>query len=196
VDPILRNQASIDIIQTSDENFSEEDFLAWVREVFVALNVAWTARDWTSIRVFEDDNLFREHEMQLEDYIRRNQINQIERLGITEAAITDHDLDANREYVTVKVRAHMVDYVIDERTKAVVSGDSSRVVHMQYTLKFMRTLGTKTLGNLREIGVTNCPNCGAPTKLTAAGQCEYCKTIITSGTYNWMLVSYTGVHAD
>ena len=25
-----------------------------------------------------------------------------------------------------------------------------------------------------EIKTTNCPNCGAPTTITSAGQCEYC----------------------
>jgi len=194
--PIERSQAAVDIVQAHDEGFSEVDFIAWAREVFVALNTAWTARDWTSIRIFEDDNLFSEHERQLEDYIRRGQVNRIERLGITDAQIVDHDMDSRYEYLTVKMAAQMVDYVADAQTGAVVAGDPNRVVHMQYTLKFMRTLGTKTVGSLKQIGVTNCPNCGAPTKLTAAGQCEYCKTIITSGQYNWVLVSYTGVHAD
>ena len=35
-----------------------------------------------------------------------------------------------------------------------------------------------------------CPNCGAPTEVTSAGQCEFCKSIITSGDYGWVLNHY------
>lgn len=56
-------------IQRTDTNFSEEAFLAWAREVFITLNVAWTKQDWKMIRPFESEQLFREHSQQLDEYI-------------------------------------------------------------------------------------------------------------------------------
>ena len=33
----------------------------------------------------------------------------------------------------------------------------------------------------------NCPNCGAPLKVSMAGICEYCGGKVTSGNFDWVL---------
>ena len=35
-----------------------------------------------------------------------------------------------------------------------------------------------------------CPNCGAPTKITSSGKCEYCGSVITIGSHDWVLAGF------
>ena len=32
-----------------------------------------------------------------------------------------------------------------------------------------------------------CPNCGAPLELDFTGVCKYCKALVSTGTYDWVL---------
>ena len=36
-------------------------------------------------------------------------------------------------------------------------------------------------------GALQCPNCGAALKVNMAGVCEYCRSKITSGEFDWVL---------
>ena len=56
-----------------------------------------------------------------------------------------------------------------------------------YTLTFIRKTGVKTKPGMEPFNITNCPNCGAEAKITSAGQCEYCGSVITTGEFNWVL---------
>ncbi len=56
-------------IRRYDENFSLDRFTGWVKEVFITLQEAWTAKDWSRIRPFEKEELFQQHAKQLQQYI-------------------------------------------------------------------------------------------------------------------------------
>ena len=59
-------------------------------------------------------------------------------------------------------------------------------------LDLIRKKGVKTKEGLSNMSTTNCPNCGAPTQITSAGQCEYCGSVITTGEHDWVL---TDIHS-
>ena len=42
----------------------------------------------------------------------------------------------------------------------------------------------------KDLQITNCPNCGAPTQVTSSGECEYCHSVITNGDFGWVLNQY------
>ena len=50
----------------------------------------------------------------------------------------------------------------------------------------------KTKEGTADTNTTNCPNCGAPTKITSSGKCEYCGSIITTGEHDWVLSGLEG----
>ena len=54
-------------------------------------------------------------------------------------------------------------------------------------MTFNRKHGVKTEIGRSNKSTTNCPNCGAPTEITSAGQCEYCGSVITTGEHDWVL---------
>lgn len=180
-------------IRQSDPEFSEEKFLSWSKDVFVKLQAAWTARDWKIIRPFESNELFEQHNAQLQEYINNNRINVIERLSVESADLMSHRFDGDKEIIEVYLKAVMKDYIIDATTKEVVEGNKTTDWHMKYKLTFARKNGVKTHAGTSNKSTTNCPNCGAPTEITSAGQCEYCGSVITTGEHDWVLTGLEGI---
>ena len=176
-------------VKAVDELFNKEEFLSWSRDLFVKLQEAWTARDWSTIRVFETNELFEQHHKQLQDYIDRKQINKMERICVKSATLSDFKQTGDKDVLTVILKSRMVDYIIDEETGKVLKGDKVTDRHSTYKLEFIRKTGVKTKPGSNQINTTNCPNCGAPTQITSSGKCEYCGSVITTGEHNWALAN-------
>ncbi len=192
-EPLVGDQAAVAAeIQAIDPNFSADKFTAWVREVFIKLQQAWSDRDWKKIRPFESEELFSLHNTQLEEYIRGNKINMIEKIGIKTCSLVSFAEDGDKEVVKVRLSAVMRDYVIDATTRKVLESDPNKDWNMTYLMTFNRKKGVKTQEGLSNKSTTNCPNCGAPTEITSAGQCSYCGSVITTGEHDWVL---TDIHS-
>ena len=176
-------------VKAVDELFNKEEFLSWSRDLFVKLQEAWTARDWSTIRVFETNELFEQHHKQLQDYIDRKQINKMERICVKSATLSDFRQTGDKDILTVILKSRMVDYIIDEETGKVLKGDKVTDRHSTYKLEFIRKTGVKTKPGSNQINTTNCPNCGAPTQITSSGKCEYCGSVITTGEHSWALAN-------
>ena len=148
---------------------------------------AWTTRDWKPIRPFESEALFNQHKQQLDEYIRLNKINVVEKIAIKHCSLHSFQQDGDKEVLTVWLNAVMRDYVIDAETKNVLESNPNRDWYMQYEMVFNRKAGVKTDPGKKGNTITNCPNCGAPTEVTSAGQCAYCGSVITNGEHDWVL---------
>ena len=181
-----------DKIRDIDPAFSSEKFLSWAQEVFMKIQEAWTTRDWKPIRPFESETLFATHQQQLNEYIRLNKINVIEKIGIKHCSLKSFSVDGDKETLVVLLNAVMRDYVIDAETKKVLESDPRRDWFMKYRMTFVRKAGVKTKPGLSNLSTTNCPCCGAPTEVTSAGQCPYCGSIITNGEHDWVLNNLVG----
>lgn len=187
-------EAVVAQIQAVDPLFSADKFNAWVREVFIKLQQAWSDRDWKKIRPFESEELFSLHNSQLEEYIRNNKINMIEKIGVKSCSLVSFAEDGDKEVVKVRLSAVMRDYVIDATTRKVLESDPNKDWNMTYIMTFNRKKGVKTHEGLSNMSTTNCPNCGAPTEITSAGQCPYCGSVITNGEHDWVLSNLVGVN--
>lgn len=175
-----------------DPQFNAEEFLAWVKEVFITMQQAWTERNWGKIRPFEKEELYCQHEAQLQEYVKLGRINVIERININQAFLHHYTRDKEYETLSVYMQVRMVDYIKDEKTHAVLKGNPNADCYLNYILTFMRKTGVTTKvegGN----SIVACPHCGAPTAITSAGQCEYCGFIVTTGEYTWVLSDIEGV---
>lgn len=179
-------------IQSIDPNFSSDKFIGFVREVFMKIQEAWTTKDWRPIRPFESETLFNTHKQQLDEYIRLGKTNVIEKVGIKHCSLHEFRRDGDKEVLVVWLNAIMRDYVINDATKQVLESDPNRDWYMKYAMVFNRKAGLKTQAGQKGTSITNCPNCGAPTEITSAGQCTYCGSVITNGEHDWVL---TDIHS-
>ena len=199
----VNNQANADVttdfteyvannIREIDPAFSSDKFIGFAREVFMKIQEAWTTKDWKPIRPFESENLFNQHKQQLDEYIRLGKTNVVEKIAIKHCSLHAFQQDGDKEVLTVWLNAVMRDYVIDDATKKVLESDPNRDWYMKYEMVFNRKAGVKTDPTRKGNAVTNCPNCGAPTEITSAGQCPYCGSIVTNGEHDWVL---TDIHS-
>ena len=179
-------------IREIDPMFSAENFMAWSKEVFIKLQTAWMDRKWEEIRPFESNELFEQHQKQLQYLIDKNQINVMERICVRHTHLNSFRQDGDKEILEMTLKSAMKDYTIEAETKKVVQGNPNEDVYMVYTLTFMRKAGVKTKEGTDKKSTTNCPNCGAPTKITSSGKCEYCGSIITTGEHDWVLSNLEG----
>ena len=190
---VTDNTSSVEAkIREIDPMFSAEDFMAYSREVFIKLQTAWMDKKWEEIRPFESNELFEQHRQQLQYLIDNNQTNMMEKICVRYTCLNSFRQDGDKEIITMTLKSAMKDYTIDDKTKNVVQGDKNEDVYMVYTLTFMRKAGVKTKEGTDKTSTTNCPNCGAPTKITSSGKCEYCGSIITTGEHGWVLSGLEG----
>lgn len=180
-------------IRQNDPNFSEDAFIGWTREVFMKIQQAWNDRNWKVIRPFESQELFNQHNQQLEEYIRNNKINKVEKICIRYCGLKNYRIDGDKEVIVVELHATMRDYVVDATTNQVLESDPNRDWFMKYDMTFNRKKGVLTQAGVSNKSTTNCPNCGAPTEITSAGQCNYCKSIITTGEHDWVLSNIVSI---
>lgn len=170
-----------------DPLFSEEKFITYTKELFVKLQNAWTARDWEPMRLFETESLFEQHKSQVQGYIDTNRINVMDRIAVNYAYLYNFRQEGDKDVLEVALKSTMKDYIIDATTKELLEGSKTEDRHTIYKLTFERKIGILTEEGTEEIKTTNCPNCGAPTKITSSGKCEYCDSIITTGEHGWVL---------
>lgn len=179
-------------IQQNDKNFNAGQFLEWSKNIFVTLQTAWTQRDWEKIRTLEKEELFEQHNTQLQEYIRLGRINVIENINVSNAYLHKLVIDDNYEHLTVSMFVTMNDYIIDEKSGKVLMGNKKEVFDTIYQLTFIRRKGIKTAfvnGAIANV----CPHCGAAVNSASAGRCEYCGSIIHTGEFNWVLSDMEGV---
>ena len=180
-------------IRQNDPNFSEDAFIGWTREVFMKIQQAWNDRNWKIIRPFESQELFSQHNQQLDEYIRNNKINKVEKICIRYCGLKHYHIDGDKEVLVVELHATMRDYVVDAKTNNVLESDPNKDWFMKYDMTFNRKKGVLTQAGVSNKSTTNCPNCGAPTEITSAGQCEYCRSIITTGEHDWVLSNIVSI---
>ena len=180
-------------VRVSDPAFSEDAFIGWAREVFMKIQQAWNDRDWKVIRPFETQELFSQHSQQLDEYIRNNKINKVEKICVRYCGLKNYYVDGDKEVMVVELHATMRDYVVDATSNQVLESDPNRDWFMKYDMTFTRKKGVLTQEGSSNKSTTNCPNCGAPTEITSAGQCEYCKSVITTGEHDWVLSNIVSI---
>ena len=176
-------------VKATDELFNKEEFIAWAKDLFITLQTSWMGRDIETLRTFQTPELFEQSKRQLQGYIDRKQINMLERICVNSANLMSFEQSGDKDILAVKLNTRMIDYIIDENTKAVVKGDKDKNIYSTYKFTFIRKTGVKTKPGMKTVNTTNCPNCGAPTQITSAGKCNYCGSVITTGEYNWVLSS-------
>ena len=190
--PYNATEQITEFIKQNDENFDTEKFLAWAKKVFITLQTAWTERDWEKIRTLEKEELFEQHNIQLQEFIRLGRINVMDNIEIIDAYLHKFGVDENYEHLIVSLRATMNDYIIDEKSSKVVTGDKYEVFDTIYQMTFTRRKGVKTnIVNGRIVSI--CPHCGAEVESASAGKCQYCGSVVHSGEFNWVLSNLESV---
>lgn len=184
---LYRSEVVAKKIKEIDPLFDENEFLSWVKSMFVKMQNAWEKREWEPMRTFESDSLFEQHLSQIKEYIDKKQINQIDGIDVHYAELVSFNQDNEKDMLEVALNVSMVDYIKDENTNEVIKGNKETRIMNTYKMIFTRKKGVLTQKEPDEPEEVICPNCGAKVKVTISGKCDYCQTVITTYSHGWIL---------
>lgn len=154
------------------------DFKAIVGGIFLTFQQAWMDRDCGYMEILETEKMFRIHKEKIDNYIKDHTLFVAERIDITKIRLASYKVMDNYEYLIVVLDAMMRNYLVNEDTKQIISGNSKEDWKLSYNLTFIRQVGFETKKAGEAIHTTNCPCCGAPTEITLFDHCPYCNGII------------------
>ena len=195
---VEHNTLATSRVKYGDPNFDADAFASWVKEVYIQLQAAWTKKDWNLARSLESTSLYSQHSIQLEDHIRAKTTNVLEKVYVENVRIKDfyENPDGNDTLVVI-LSSTLRDYVIEDQSKRVIEGDPQEDLFTVYQMNFIRKHGSQTENNVQDEAVSDhCPNCGAPLKISAISQCEYCGAELTRSPNQWVLDTYDVVDED
>ena len=150
--------------------------------VFQNFHLGWVARDPTKVRPFVSDNLFQSQMYWIDLYRNARCINRTDGSHITRLELANATTDAYYDAVTVRLYATGLDYTIGEDGRLMSGSQSQPRSYSEYWTLIRGAQKKKT-----DKGEGQCPNCGAPLKISMTGNCEYCQVKVTSGEYDWVL---------
>jgi hypothetical protein len=160
---------SLDMLKERDPDFSKEAFLEKVSNMYVQLQEAWEAKKWEPIRMLMTDALFNQFNRQLEEYIKNNQTNHVDRIAVLSTEVTGYRQDEVNDIITVLLKTRIVDFVTNDVTGELVRGNKNKELFMTYEWTLIRAKGVKTFHQEGE-SQTRCPSCGAPISINQSGK--------------------------
>jgi hypothetical protein len=194
-------------IRERDPAFDEAGFLNGVSTSFNLVQRAWCEQLPAESRKVMADGVWLRHRTQIEEMAAAGKKNVLEDLHIGRSEIIDCVTDADSDSITVRIHAYSRDYDVAAVPAGaggntepagtpgpgkIVRGD--RVMRLwteDWTFTRSSTATTKDGSGTRQ----NCPNCGAPLDLDAAGTCAYCRQLVMAGAYDWVLSRIEQVYA-
>jgi hypothetical protein len=152
---------------------------------------AWTQRQPEVSRQVMADGLWQQHRVQIQTYIDAGKRNVLEGLELISLTIIAAHSDANYDTICVRVLATCADYDVNDATGKIVRGNRNVDEWMEdWTFQRSSSATTPAKGGTLS---QHCPNCGAPLELDLTGRCQYCKAMVSSGDFDWVLARISKV---
>jgi predicted RNA-binding Zn-ribbon protein involved in translation (DUF1610 family) len=170
-------------LRQRDPAFDDNAFQGRVNLVFTEFQTAWAVRDLAKMRPWFTDAFFGVQKYWVDEYLRQHLRNVTENARILRLEWARIESDGYFDAITVRIFATSLDYTLRDQDNQIVSGNrSNERVYSEYWT-FIRGRDAKGPARVDK----NCPKCGAPLDLEMAGTCKYCRTHITTGTFDWVL---------
>lgn len=160
--------------------FTLDGALDRTRRIFTEMNAAWSSLEWERARPWLGRPLFEMQRYWIEAYRALGLRNVTEGATITRMDVAAVTSDRWYDAITIRVFATGLDYTLRSADAAVVGG--SRVQQRAYSEYWTLVRGRAGGG-----AGSSCPSCGAPIVIVASARCEYCRTTIEAGHFDWVL---------
>lgn len=176
-----------------DPEFDTEQIKTLMSNLYVQMQDTWHSKDISSLRPYMTDAFYSQMDRQLDAFRKTGRTDYTERIAVLGVSLKGWRQSAGMDYITVGLNARIVSYVLDDRTGKLLSGDMNREKFMEYEIELCRKSGTITAPQTEGQYSATCPHCGAPLRLNASAQCEYCGSVITSVNTDWAICGMKGI---
>ena len=176
-----------------DGQFDEERIRTLLANLYVQMQQTWQAKDISSLRPYMTDKFFSQMDKQLDQFRKLGRTDYTENIAVLSTDLRGWRQAAGMDYITAGLNSRIVSYTLDDRTGQLISGDKKREKFMEYEIDLCRKSGETTKPEAEGVHSATCPHCGAPLKLNASAQCEYCGSVITTVNADWAICGMRGI---
>ena len=188
-----QNLNPIDAYRQLDPEFNEGRIKSMMSNLYVQMQNTWQDKDISSLRPYMTDEFYSQMDRQLEAFRRTGRTDYTERIAVLSVELKGWKQSGGMDYLVLRLQSRIVSYVLEDRTGKLISGDMNREKFMEYEIELSRKTGIITNPEGDDIKTATCPHCGAPLKLNASAQCEYCGSVITRVNTDWAVSGMKGI---
>ena len=183
---------SISSYSQVDPSFSASEFKEKLSNLYVRFQNDWQAKDITELRPYLSDAFYAQMDRQLDKYRQNNQTNRVERIAVLGVELRGWKAEYDHDVIVAQLKTRIVDYVVDDATGKIVRGSNTQEKFMTYEWTLIRSKGVMTS---RSTGTTSqtCPHCGAQIDINHSAVCEYCDSVLTTDTFDWVVTNIKGL---
>ena len=124
-----------------DRSFDPNQFLKTAQDIFFKVQGAWNKQDSAALSSHCGSELMKTWAQELTALRARGQQNKMENIALRESEVTEVWTENGADYITIRLLANLLDYTIDAKSGAVVSGSNSEPVEFQEYWTFTRPVG-------------------------------------------------------
>ena len=184
---------SVDEYKSLDPNFSEAEFTEKISNLYVQFQNSWTAKNIEDLRPYLSDTFYAQCDRQLDSYRKNHTTNRVDRPTVLGVQLMGFKQQNGSDLMVARLRTRIVDYVVDDATGNVVRGSNTAEKFMEYEWIMARTSGRTTGDGSEGTTVQNCPNCGAPVNINSTARCEFCGSVLTTDSFDWLVTEIKGI---
>lgn len=122
------------LLDNKDITFKYKTIEKRVIETFYVVEEAWTNNDIVKAKDYMDKDLYENFKSKLEWMDinnRRNILKKIRLVNLKPVSVYD-DKDDNKDLIWFYIKGKMIDYIIDTKTKSIVSGDTKNKSFVEF----------------------------------------------------------------
>jgi predicted lipid-binding transport protein (Tim44 family) len=134
-----------------DSGFNLVQFKDERMDDFLKLQAAWNERDLARVSEMIGPELRRALDEDIHRLRTQKRMNRIESIAVRGTELVDAWQEYGQEYATLRFRANLVDYTIDEQSGAIVEGDKTQSVKFEEDWTFVRPTGASKSWKLTAI---------------------------------------------
>jgi predicted lipid-binding transport protein (Tim44 family) len=124
-----------------DRSFNPEQFLKTAQDTFFKVQGAWNKQDTATLNALCGSELMKTWEQEINELRARGQQNKMENIALRESEITEAWTESGEDFITVRIKANLLDYTVNDKTGAVISGSNSEAVEFEEYWTFRRPVG-------------------------------------------------------
>lgn len=133
-------EAGLGDISRMDGYFDEEHFMTEAIDIFFNVQAAWVRGDVDQLRSIVAPQALETLRAQLDELKDKGLVNRVEGVAIKDSAITEAWQEKGTDFITLKIAASALDYVVDPSGK-VVDGSNTEPVRFTEYWTFGREIG-------------------------------------------------------
>jgi predicted lipid-binding transport protein (Tim44 family) len=124
-----------------DRSFDPNQFLKTAQDTFFKVQSAWNKQDSATLSKLCGTELMQSWEEELSRLRASGRQNRMENIALNSSEITEVWTETGQDFVTVRLQANLLDYTVDAKSGAVVSGSDSEPIHFEEYWTFSRPVG-------------------------------------------------------